>query len=221
MRWLYWNYQKQDYARREFIVVAAAQSAAEPPPPPGATVVRCPHGTSVGRKRNLAVEAARGDVIAWFDDDDWQHPRRLSLLAGALADGAGFAGSAQSWFVDLAHGRARSHRTQRGVLFNGLGVRRDALPSVRFDERRKRATDTAWLWHMRRATASGPTILAEVLSFWLCHEANLSNPAKRYVFPHPLSTVRESVGAAAWGDTDAQLDALRARLGVRSSRGAT
>lgn len=33
---------------------------------------------SVGTKRNLACEHARGSVIAHFDDDDWQNPHRLA-----------------------------------------------------------------------------------------------------------------------------------------------
>ena len=57
--WLHWNYAKQDYADRELVLV---DSSAEPAPvPEGAavTVVRCPPGTGVARKRNLAVEAAQ------------------------------------------------------------------------------------------------------------------------------------------------------------------
>ena len=211
--WLYWNYQKQAYRHRELIVVDAGGDGSLLPSAAGARVLHCPPGTSVARKRNLALEAARGDVVAWFDDDDWQHPRRLSLLVAGLGDGAALAGSLESWFVDLARGRARAHRSQRSVLFNGLGVRRDALDGARFDERRARAADTAWLAQVGRAAGGAPVIVPAVLSFWLCHRDNLSNPARRYVFPHPLAAVREAVGERFWGETEAQLDALRARLG--------
>ena len=64
-------------------------------------------GTNVARKRNLAVEAARGHWITWFDDDDWQHPRKLSILAAALGDDGVLAGPTQSWFIDLQRARAR------------------------------------------------------------------------------------------------------------------
>ncbi len=33
---------------------------------------------SVGQMRNTGCEAARGDVIAHFDDDDFSHPERLA-----------------------------------------------------------------------------------------------------------------------------------------------
>lgn len=212
--WLLWNYQKQDYQVRELVVVDGSERAGPSPWPPAITLVRCEPGTSVARKRNLAVDAARGELVAWFDDDDWQHPRRLSLLVAALAGGADVAGPTQSWFVDLARDRARAHASQRSVIFNGLAVRRAALERVRFDERRARAADSAWLAAVRREARCGAAVVPHVLSFWLCHRDNLSNPAQRYVFPHPLAAVRGAVGAEDWGNTDAQLGRLRERLGA-------
>lgn len=210
--WLAWNYRKQDYPARELVVVDGSREPPALPDDLAATVVRCPPGTNVARKRNLAVEAARGSVLTWFDDDDWQHPRKLSLLVDALGDDGVLAGPRRSWFVDLARGRARPHETQRSLVFNGLGVRRAALDGVRFDERRERAADTAWIAAVRGQTRCTPRVVADVLSCWLCHAANLSNPAGRYVFPHPLASVVEAVGEAAWGDTDAELERLRRRL---------
>jgi hypothetical protein len=52
----------------------------------------------------------------------------------------------------------------------------------------------------------------EVLSCWLCHGANLSNAATRYVFRHSLEDVRHAVGTVAWAETSEQLADLRDRL---------
>jgi glycosyltransferase involved in cell wall biosynthesis len=212
--WLLWNYRKQDHPARELVIV---DSSHEPlaPPDPSVRVVRCAPGTSVARKRNLAVEAARGALIAWFDDDDWQHPRRLSILAAALGDDGALAGPSRSWFIDLRHGRARPYEARRRVIFNGLAARRAALGAVRFDERRPRAADTAWVTAVRR---SGMRVVPQVLSCWLCHDANVSNPASRYRFPHPLADVRQAVGAADWGDTDRELSRLRSRRARAAGR---
>lgn len=209
--WLLWNYQKQDYVDRELIIV---DSSPHPVTPPDATVtvVACPPGTNVGRKRNLAVEAARGTLVTWFDDDDWQHPRKLSILAGALGEAGVLAGSKRSWFIDIGRSRARPHDAQREVLFNGLGARRSALGGVRFDEHRVRAADTAWVGAVRRASRGDDRVVPRLLSCWLCHGANLSNPVTRYVFPHPLADVCREVGAADWGDTEEKLAQLRDRL---------
>ena len=66
---------------------------------------------------------------------------------------------------------------------------------------------------VRRETRCDPRVVPQVLSCWLCHAANISNPATRYVFPRPLADVRQAVGAADWGETDAALALLRSRLG--------
>jgi glycosyltransferase involved in cell wall biosynthesis len=211
MPWLLWNYAKQDHAERELVVVDGS-SRPLAPPDAAVRVVRCPPGANVACKRNLAVEAARGELLAWFDDDDWQHPRRLSILAAALGDDGVLAGGSRGWFVDLHRGRARPYHARTGVIFNGLAVRRAVLGSVRFDERRERAADTAWVTAIRRETRGRVRVVADVLSCWLCHSGNLSNPAGRHVFPHRLADVALAVGADAWGDTEEQLAGLRRRL---------
>ena len=213
--WLHWNFRKQDYAARELVIVDGSE-AGDGIDEPGVRVVRCPPGTSVARKRNVALEAARGELLTWFDDDDWQHPRKLSILARALGDGSVMAGSRRSWFLDLQRERARPHSGQRNVVFNGVGVRRSAVAGVRFDERRARAADTAWMAEVRRQTRCTPRVVPHVLSAWLCHDANISNPATRYVFPQPLSAVRDAVGDADWAETEDELAALRARLSGRT-----
>lgn len=210
--WLFWNYRKQDYRARELVIV---DSSREPltTDDSSVTVLRCPPQTNVAAKRNLALQAARGKLITWFDDDDWQHPRKLSILAAALGEDGVLAGSRRSWFVDLNRSRARPHDAQRSLIFNGLAVRRAALNGVRFDEQRARAADTAWVAAVRRQTRCSPRVVAQVLSCWLCHGANVSNPVTRYVFRHPLADVGHAVGAADWGETGQELARLRARLG--------
>jgi hypothetical protein len=216
--WLLWNYEKQDYSTRELVIVDSSRTAEPSPCDPAITVVRCPPQTSVARKRNLAVEAARGTVITWFDDDDWQHPQKVSILAAALEDGQLLAGPRQSWFVDLHRGRARPHTSQRSVIFNGVGVRREALDFARFDEQRIRAADTAWLVSVQREARCSPVVIGQVLTFWLCHRQNVSNPATKFTFPSSIDAVRDAVGRLAWGETDHAIAQLRDRLGG-SARG--
>ncbi len=51
-------------------------------------------GRTVGWMRNLCVEAARGEIIAHADEDDWSHPNRLAeqvaLLQASGADCVGY-----------------------------------------------------------------------------------------------------------------------------------
>jgi glycosyltransferase involved in cell wall biosynthesis len=211
MPWLLWNYGKQDYAERELVVVDSSEDVLHADADPTVRVVQVPRGTSVARKRNLALEVARGEVIAWFDDDDWQHPSRLSILVDALGRDGVVAGTVASWFVDLARGKARPHAGSRVVIFNSAAVRRSAVAGLEFDERKSRAADTGWMTDVQRRARRGPTVVGGVLTFWLCHRTNVSNPATRYVFPQAVDDVEAQLGPEAWGETTAELAALRRR----------
>ena len=48
------------------------------------TVRREPQGQTLGELRNASVEAARGDIVCQWDDDDRYHPRRLELQFAAM-----------------------------------------------------------------------------------------------------------------------------------------
>jgi hypothetical protein len=45
---------------------------------PGVRYARVPSAMSIGARRNLACELARGEVIVHWDDDDWYAPERLA-----------------------------------------------------------------------------------------------------------------------------------------------
>ena len=44
----------------------------------------------MAKKRNLALQEAKGELITWFDDDNWQHPDKLTWLSEALCAGASY-----------------------------------------------------------------------------------------------------------------------------------
>lgn len=214
MPWLLWNYRKQDYPFRELVVVDGTDSGPSIPCDPDIRVIRCAPGLSVGQKRNIALEHAAGALIAWFDDDDWQHPQRLSSLVERLGDGAGIAGPTASWFVDLARLRARPYGARRLTIFNGALFRRTTIGDTRFDEARRPATDTTWLAKVLSTDKGQPHLHPTALAFWLCHETNISNPASRRTFPLPLRRVIDSVGSAAWSTTSSELIGLQQRLSL-------
>jgi glycosyltransferase involved in cell wall biosynthesis/predicted O-methyltransferase YrrM len=62
---------------------------------------------SVGAKRNRACEAARGDIIAHWDDDDWHAPQRLRYQIDALHhEHADVCGINRLLFYDVINNRA-------------------------------------------------------------------------------------------------------------------
>jgi glycosyltransferase involved in cell wall biosynthesis len=220
MPWLLWGYGRQRYPRRELVIVDSSPLPFAVEGRDDVRVVSVPVGMGVAAKRNRALREAGGDLIAWFDDDDWQHPDRLSLLVDALGDGAICAGTRQGWFVDLATRRAAPYRGFKGrIVFNSALFRRDAVAGIGFPETVKSASDTPWMAAiMARYPAGAVTLPRQDLFFWLCHGENLSNPARRRTFPEPLSRFVDRCGAdaqsiaEAWGDTDDALSALQARL---------
>lgn len=212
--WLIWCYDRQTWPHKELVIV---DSSTEPfvSNRSDIRVVQVDSGTGVARKRNSALKEARGEVITWFDDDDWQHPNKLAWLVEALSNGASYAGCSNSWFLDLAAGRCVKHRGQAGrILFNSAGFMKNAVQSIAFKEDIHKASDTHWMHDLERrlGRASTQIIDDKVLFFWLCHKDNLSNPSKRRNFTEPLTALKSVIGVNAWGNTDEALGALRSRL---------
>ena len=64
--------------------------------------MRAPTGESIGAKRNRACAAARGALIAQWDDDDWYAPSRLrAQVEPLLADEADITALTAGVFFDL------------------------------------------------------------------------------------------------------------------------
>jgi hypothetical protein len=80
---------QQDYPNRELIVVDDGTEPAGDliPQNPSIRYTRLPTKQSIGAKRNLACQAARGDIILCWDDDDWYAPHRISYQVMPLLHG--------------------------------------------------------------------------------------------------------------------------------------
>lgn len=96
-------FTRQDYRERELIIV---DDGADPvadlvPPDPQIRYLRHQQKASVGAKRNLACEQAKGSLIAHWDDDDWHAPWRLSYqIEALLKQQADLCGLDTLWFFD-------------------------------------------------------------------------------------------------------------------------
>jgi len=130
---------RQDYEAKELIVVDDGEDAVGDLMPRDARVryVRVSGRMTVGAKRNLACEQARGEFIAHWDDDDWHAPRRLSYQVGELlASGAEVCGIRELLFYEPAAGRAWRYVYPAGQRFwlsgSSLCYRRAFWASNRF-----------------------------------------------------------------------------------------
>lgn len=114
---------------------------------------------SLGTKRNLACEAARGDLILHWDDDDWMADDRVALQVEALLrDGADASGLDRLLFLQPEGPTAWEYRyigLRRPWLAGGTlcytreAWRRHPFPDVKAGE------DTRFVWSraVRRAVA--------------------------------------------------------------------
>lgn len=104
------EWQRQTYPSKQLIVVTDGEQL-RINPVPGVHIVHLDGRHSVGAKRNIACEIARGGIIAHVDDDDWYAPERLerqvALLESSRARVVGFNSAP---FVDIRTGEARQCR---------------------------------------------------------------------------------------------------------------
>jgi glycosyltransferase involved in cell wall biosynthesis len=112
--------------------------------------VRLPSGSglTLGRLRNLALDAARGEVIAQWDDDEWYHPERLATQVAQLREGV--VGCVLKWtlmHVDTPELTRLPYRADAGGGTPGTIVHRRTR--VRYPDLR-RSEDARFLDSLRR-----------------------------------------------------------------------
>jgi hypothetical protein len=103
------RFLNQDLAAIELIVVddSPRSLAGSLPADPRVVHVRLPRRLSIGAKRNLGIEAARAEVLANWDDDDWYAPHRLRYQLDALQrSAADVVGLDRLLYLEPAAGRA-------------------------------------------------------------------------------------------------------------------
>lgn len=82
-------FNRQDYPERELLILddGPENLSREIPRDPSIRYFHFNERRSIGTKRNIGCQLARGSVIACWDDDDWYAPRRLSVQMKTLLSG--------------------------------------------------------------------------------------------------------------------------------------
>jgi glycosyltransferase involved in cell wall biosynthesis len=107
----------QDYPARELVILDDGEEPVEDlaPAHPCVRYIRTPRQRSLGIKRNAACEAARGEIILHWDDDDWYAPHRIRTQVDALlASGADVCGVDRVLFFDPSRPAAWEYVYPRG-----------------------------------------------------------------------------------------------------------
>jgi glycosyltransferase involved in cell wall biosynthesis len=87
-----------------------------------------PDNRSLGAKRNLAVSHSTGNLIACWDDDDWNHPERLETQISYLEDlGCDFCVLTRGYLYDTKERKSYMAIYPWGWLSCSLISKRHAL----------------------------------------------------------------------------------------------
>jgi hypothetical protein len=222
--WLEWNVLRQTYRPLELLLIDGTSSESEllPVATPAVPfsgdpeilhrVVRAGSALRCGELRNLALAFARGELLCWFDDDDWQHPDKIAWMVRELSRSSEpWVGWDRGWLWDLFRDRV-VRITGHGIrVSNGAALyRTEAARLVPYDNGVK-ASDGRWLVKLGAAHRTRGLILTDdrVHSIWTRHGRNTS--------PNWIGGVRTSrnvlsskVEPKAWDDSTARFEALAA-----------
>lgn len=140
---------------------------------------------TIGEARTAALAQATQPWLAWFDDDDWQHPDRLLRAKEWFEhDSVVSVGNRSGWMVSTGFApRCALRYPGYGTnIFNGSVFRTSAAPHQ--FQAVSRGEDVSWVVELER---NGTIVTTHPLQHvWLCHERNIVNQAQRHVFEEPL-----------------------------------
>ena len=108
---------RQEYTPRELIIVDDGTDPVADLVPSDARIryIRLNTRATVGSKRNRACEAAQGEIIAHWDDDDWHSDRRLrTQVAALMRNGTMLCGLCSPLFYNLKTSRAWQYHYPAG-----------------------------------------------------------------------------------------------------------
>lgn len=134
------QYDAQEWPDRELVVVDGSEGGVDI----DADTTISARGVNVGAMRNVGIEAATGDAVFWLDDDDWRHPRIVSVLAGEMEKtGAPMVGMVSTFWIDLSGGMNRRGRRPWPIFAASLYRNSPPMPKFRTEPPYK--TDSFWL----------------------------------------------------------------------------
>jgi len=178
---------RQDYSNLELLVVDDGTEQVNDLVPTNDRIryVRFDQKLTIGAKRNLACEKARGEFIVHWDDDDWYPSSRVRTQVRAMIErGADLCGSSRVAYFDPARDRAWEYRypSAKGpwVAGNTLAYRksfwsRHKFPDIQVGE------DSRFVW-----SSKGRAV------------ADLADPGLCVATVHSNNTSRKNVNAVYW-----------------------
>ncbi len=175
---------------------------------PGVRVLREPH-RGVAAARNAGLSVARGELIAFLDQDDEWQPQKLARQAAALAERPGLSIVLSHMQMTLVPGTPRPDwfepawltSAKPGFVPSTWLVRRGAFERVgTFDTSYAIACDSDWLTRAKDGGLASK-MLSDVLVHWRVHGSNGS---------YDQATMRREMLRMLRGTAERQREARRA-----------
>jgi predicted O-methyltransferase YrrM len=198
---------EQDYPNRELVIVDDGADCVADLIPADSRIryVRLSERRTIGAKRNLACEQARGELVVHWDDDDWSAPRRLRYQVEMFRrQDVDVSGLRAVFFCDPVTGRAWRYEYPEGrrpwVHDASFCYRRQFWEGAPFPDT-SFGIDTSYLWQgsPKRVGALPDS------SFYvaLVHPGNTSrkNVHDAWWHPRPVEEIASLMGpewAAHW-----------------------
>lgn len=179
-------FSRQDYQNAELLVVDDGTDSVADCVPESDRIryLRLPRRLTIGAKRNLACEHARGEFIVHWDDDDWYPANRISRQIEALHHhNADLSGSSRIYYYDLSCGQAWEYRYTHAnwVGGNTLAYRKSLWARHRFPDVQV-GEDSRFVWSIGRPIAD---LADPALCIATVHAENTSRKDLRGSFWHP------------------------------------
>lgn len=139
-------FQNQQYPNKELVIISEDDVSSVIPDDPRIRLVKCQPGLSLGRKRNLVAQAAAGEIISHWDDDDFYHPSRLAEQSQTLTKQKPVTGYHTIRFFNVIDGKARKfvYWDTNLALGTSLTYHRNVLNSIHFEDLSK-GEDSLWV----------------------------------------------------------------------------
>jgi hypothetical protein len=211
-RWVIWNMERQTRPADETIILASGGSSKadyssdllKP------QILRHKHQVLCSDARQQVMDRATGDMIVWYDDDDWYCKEKNTILERALVD-SGLSAAAlfpplwwhlKKGILEMGTPRMRKTLIKKGgrklfpvqPILPLYALRTEVAQRYRWPPRVHQGSDSDWMRDVRADIGWKQTVLVrqEPAMFILVHNKNLYQTRRRIrrrTFPVPEETM--------------------------------
>lgn len=154
--------------------------------------LRADPSSTLGKRRNMAAAAARGEILMHFDDDDWHAPGRLDVQVNALRNAA-MVQTSSFWIYDVRTGLSGLCPWEKNADFahgTSMAYHRKFWEDLHFGEDRHHGVDELWWKAHREAKVNQLDMLDRNLFVYILHGHNVTRLGTAFCRAKPVEVSR-------------------------------